>query len=359
MEANLQELINRLERAQRPAEIFGPLGAEAATKLRRSYRQLAARLHPDVNPGWEVAAGAAFRELQGWLRAAQHELQSGAYGCEPLFVLESVRARYACFAAAHSGERAELFPSVDSSGPLLLKVARTPQANAHLETEARTLDQLERELAGMPVRAHFPTLVERFHAADPAGRRRHVNVLRREPGTLSLADVLQAAPNGIAPADAGWIFNRLLAALGIAHDRGLVHGAVLPRHILIRPSDHNGILVDWTACGPIGAPARVFSPAWSAVAPPEVAAGLPLTPASDLFMAARCFALLLGGRGPAPEPPPTTPTPLRRLLATCLLPAPHRRADNSWQLLDDLHAILARLYGPPVFRPFPIAVLDL
>lgn len=357
MAPTLTDLIAQLEQARRPADIFGPLGDGGAAALRRSYRRLAASLHPDANPGQEVAAGAAFRELQGWYRTAQQELRAGTYGAQPLFTLESARQRYECFAAAHSGERSDLYPSAGSEGPLLLKVARAPQANALLEAEVQALSQIDRAMAGQPLRAHFPTLVERFLAADPSGRRRQVNVLLREQGTLSLAEVLRAAPGGLHPADAAWIFNRILAALGVTHSLGLVHGAVLPQHVLLRPSDHNGVLIDWTASRPIGARPSVIASAWAGLYPPEAVEGRPLGPASDLFMAARCLALLLGGSGPAPEPPASTPAPLRRLIATCLIPAPHRRADDAWQLLDDFRTALGRLYGPPTFRPFPIQAI--
>lgn len=356
MESSLDDLIDLIAQARHPADVFGSLEGDQAAALRRSYRRLAAALHPDANPGQAVAAAEAFRQLQSWYAAAQRELRAGAYGVAPLFTLTSARRRYDCYAAIHTGERCDLFPSADEDGPLLLKVARAPRFNRLLEAEAQALARIDRELAGQPLRAHFPTLIERFLAADHDGQRRQILVLRREEGTLSLAELLKIVPQGLHPADAAWVFNRLLAVLGVAHGLGLVHGAVLPQHILIRPADHNAILIDWSAGGPIDTPARAISSAQTELYPPEVAAGRPLGPASDLYMAARCMALLLGGRGPAPEPPASAPVPLRRLLATCLIAAPQRRADDAWQLLDDHHEILRRLYGPPSFRPFPVRI---
>jgi hypothetical protein len=44
-----------------------------------------------------------------------------------------------------------------------------------------------------------------------------------------------------------WMFRRLLVALAIASEAGIVHGAPLPRHVLIHPETHGLVLVDWTA----------------------------------------------------------------------------------------------------------------
>lgn len=356
MQHSLDNLLALMAQARLPAEIFGPLAGDQAAALHRSYRRLAATLHPDANPGQAIAAAEAFRQLQTWYALAQHALRGGVYGAVPIFSLTSASHQYDCYHAMHTGTHCDLFPSLTNAGPVLLKVARAPHFNPHLEAEAAALAQVERELAGQPVRAHFPRLLDRFRAADRSGQQRQVHVLHREEGALSLAALLRLAPQGLAPADAAWIFNRLLAALGVAHSLGLVHGAVLPQHILIRPADHNALLIDWSACQPSGKPPRLIAKEHLALYPPEASAGHALSPASDLYMAARCMALLLGGVGPAPEPPAHIPAPLRRLLATCLIAAPHRRAHDAWQLLDDHHAILRQLYGPPHFRPFPIAL---
>mgnify|MGYP000978307487 FL=1 len=163
------------------------------------------------------------------------------------------------------------------------------------EARAKALREIERGLAGQRVRAHFPTLIEHLLVSDAAGARRQMNVLRAEQGVVSLAEVIRAYPAGLDPADAAWMFNRVLAALGSAHSLGLLHGAVTPAHVLVRPADHNGILVGWCASVPIGEPLRLRSPAYAADYPPEVAARQPATPATDIYLAAACMARLLGG----------------------------------------------------------------
>ena len=41
------------------------------------------------------------------------------------------------------------------------------------------------------------------------------------------------------------MWRRLLVGLGWAHRAGVVHGAVLPEHVLIHPAEHGLVLVDW------------------------------------------------------------------------------------------------------------------
>jgi hypothetical protein len=151
------------------------------------------------------------------------------------------------------------------------------------------------------------------------------------------------------------MFNRMLTALGLAHSLGIVHGAVLPTHVLVRPADHNGMLIDWCYSVPAGEPLKAISRAYAADYPPEVEARQAATPATDIYMAARCMVRLLGGRAATLEPPAHVPRPIRTLLSACLLPAPRRRANDAWQVFEDFREILGRLYGPPQFRPFHIA----
>jgi serine/threonine protein kinase len=166
--------------------------------------------------------------------------------------------------------------------------------------------------------------------------------------------VIAARPHGIDAADMAWIFNRLLAALAVAHAQGIVHGAVTPDHLLLRLSDHNGILIDWCYSVEIGSTIAAISPPYRAFYPPEVLAKQPATPATDLYMAAQCMVALLGGDVAAGQIPPATPRPIAALLRGCLIPSPHRRAQGAWEIFGEFRDILARIYGPPHFRPFTL-----
>jgi hypothetical protein len=346
------DLLDLLRRASTPKDVFGELGGDAQAALKRRYRELAAAAHPDQNPHRAAEAHEAFQQLQSWHAAAQRQLACGAYGAAPSLDVAGRRHRYTSYVAPVRGDLCDLFRAEAGGAPVLLKLARQPRNNDLVDAEAGALRQIDRELAGQAVRAHFPTLVEQFAVRDQAGALRHTNVLREERDFVSLEAVLQAYPRGIHPADAAWMFNRVLAALGTAHGLGLVHGAVTPAHVLIRVSDHNGMLVDWCYSVAAGAAIKAICPRYADDAAPEIRARLPATPATDLYMAARCMARLLGGSGSSAELPASVPKPIRALLQACLLPSPQRRAGDAWQVYDDFREILQRLYGPPRFRPF-------
>src|SRR6516164_8396933 len=96
-----------------------------------------------------------------------------------------------------------------------------------------------------------------------------------------------------------WMWRRLLVALGFAHRCGLVHGAVLPEHVLIQPHDHGLVLIDWAyavAASPAtGERVTAISAAYAAWYPAEIMRKEPPAAGTDLAMAARCVVALLGG----------------------------------------------------------------
>ena len=352
MEMSLPDLLHLLRRATDPEDVFGALGGDQHAALKRRYRELALVAHPDHNPGLHAEATEAFRLLQTWYAAALHRLHQGTYGVTPRITAVTRMHRYTGYAPPLRGDLCDLFP-VDVDGDrVLLKVARVARDNDLLQAEVRALRRLARALDGQLLRAHVPTLVEHFLLCDVAGSRRQVNVLRREAGYISLADVLQAYPAGLAPGDAAWIYNRKLAARGVVHNLGIVHGALVPAHFLIRPGDHNGMLVDWCYSTAPGQALAALSPPYDRDYPPEVRRREPATGATDLYMAARCMLRLLGGDPVSAELPPAVPKAIGALLRACLLPAPGRRTADAWQVFDDFQEILHRCYGPRTWRPF-------
>src|SRR5262249_891785 len=142
--------------------------------------------------------------------------------------------------------------------------------------------------------------------------------------------------------DVVWMVKRLLVVLGFVHRRGFVHGAVLPPHLLVHPVDHGARLVDWCYAVPPGQRVRALSVAYRDLYAPEIAAKQPVTPQTDIYMAARC-ALALVGRTHVPRA-------LRTFFETCLARSPARRPDDAWKLHDELEELLRRLVGPPRYR---------
>ncbi|WP_433346205.1 serine/threonine protein kinase [Micromonospora sp. CA-111912] len=318
------EAIRLVAAARTDADLFG---ADAPA---RRYRELVAALHPDrlgaLDEAVRAEATDAFMQVTTRWRASQ-VFVLGAYRLGPL---------------AHTGDLADLY---DVGADRLLKLPRNPTDNDLMAREAHALRTVE-ERGDPRYLPYVPRLVDSFRHRDAAtGAQRQISVLATAPGLRSLDEVRRAYPDGLDARDAAWMWRRLLVALGLAHRAGVVHGAVLPRHVLIDPDGHGVVLVDWcfSVVGEGAVPALV--PGHEDWYPPEAAAKRPCGPGTDLAMAARCMTWLMGDRAPRE---------LRAFADGCRRPALNSRPDDAWRLLGELDEVLERLYGPRTFRPFTL-----
>jgi serine/threonine protein kinase len=129
-----------------------------------------------------------------------------------------------------------------------------------------------------------------------------------------------------------------------AHRAGVIHGAVLPEHVLIQPAEHGLVLIDW--CYSVPAPASRLTAVVARYRdwyPPELLTGGVGGPDLDIWLATRCMTELTGA---------ALPHRLASFAAGCTLASPRRRPDDAWQLLAEFDELLGRLYGPRRFRPF-------
>src|SRR5262249_15608964 len=160
---------------------------------------------------------------------------------------------------------------------------------------------------------YLPTLEESVAVGGWLGRR--INVLRYDTGfhTLEQVHAQHPALDGVHIA---WIFNRLLTVLGFCHRQKIIHGAVLPCHVLIDAPSHGLRLVGWGQSVAPGRPIVAVPARYWDWYPPEVHKKQPVGPATDLFLAARCIVYLAGGDPVTNWMPETVPLPLRRFLST-------------------------------------------
>jgi serine/threonine protein kinase len=332
------EVVARVTKATAPTELFGTDAPE------RVYRRLVRLLHPDTAPaGATATATAAVARLNAlW---AEHRRATGAAPT----ILTTRRHRYTVGTRIFRGDIADLHPAeYDGGRGAVLKIPRRPADNDLLEREAAALRTLARD--GDPkYAAYVPRLIESFrHRDDATGAERVVNVIEHCAGFVSLAEVAAAYPDGVDPRDAAWMWRRLLVALGYAHRAGVVHGAVLPEHVLIHPDEHGVVLVDWCYSVNPASPGR-HVPALIARHrdryPPEVAAREPAGPGTDIYLATGCLVTLMG---------PRAPERLRRFARGCALSALRMRPSDAWRLLTELDEALHDLYGPRTFRPFAL-----
>lgn len=335
----VSEAIRLVMTAHDPVELFG---AEAPT---RRYHQLARALHPDTagTSGTSGAAGTGDADQQAtaaFVRLTELWRQHGATGRDTV-TIDTGRHRYVVDRRPrYMGDLADLYRHGDDQ---LVKIPRDPANNDLIAREQTALARLAED--GDPrYLPYVPRLVDHFRHRDAAtGAIRQVTVLGSPAGLYSLAEVRRAHPDGLDPRDAAWMWRRLLVGLGFAHRAGLVHGAVLPEHVLIEPDQHGVVIVDWCYASVDGSPVPALVPAYTDWYPAEIRRRRRPGPGTDLAMAAHCLAWLTGDR--APEP-------MRRFTDGCQLADLRQRPDDAWRLLAEFDDLIERLWGPRRFRPF-------
>jgi hypothetical protein len=316
-EATFEEAMAAIGRAT----TFGDLATDGDALT--AYRRLLRIVHPDVAPAPRRAAAT---EAAAKLSALYDRKNT----------LTTRRGTYRVGDRIARGDLADLTALDDD---LVLKLPRRPADNDLVRAEVAALTTLHG--TGDPrFRAYAPRLVEAFLHQDTAGIRREAVVLERLTGFLPLTGM----EHRLDPRDAAWIWRRLLTGLGWAHRAGVVHGAVLPEHVLIHPERHGVVLVDWCYSVAPGQPVPAVVSRYRAAYPPEVLAKRAATAATDIHMATGMALRLIA------DPP----APIERFAAGCRYDAPRMRPQDAWQLLAELDELLEKLYGPRTFRPFPV-----
>ena len=235
----------------------------------------------------------------------------------------------------------------------IIKIARDWRTNQPLRNEARVLDQLhaaDRELRFAPF---LPGVEESFsYCQDTPSEARQATVLRLHGSIRSvdelytLEEVRRCYPHGVDARDMAWIWRRLLTIVGFAHANHMVHGAVLPPHVVIEPREHKLLLVDWSNAVRRGEPLQTIAGSYR----PWYAAGVArpgrsATALLDVSLAARCMIDLVGGEAIHLRFPREFPPALVAYFNRCFT-----GAVDAWRLLDDFDRLIEALWGKRQFR---------
>jgi hypothetical protein len=335
----LAELAARLKRAKNVKEVFE--GNPAS-----DYRRLAKLCHPDLfSPGpQQDLAQQVFRLLTQWFERA---LVEPRIVCSPLH-------RYANLQPLASGDLADVFLAQADGANYVLKVCRANRGDPLLVGEHRCLQLLARRSGDRRYREYLPSPVESFVATgELAGRQ--INVFTHRAGFRTLDEVREKYTAGLDARHLAWLFKRMLVAAGFAQQCGIVHGALLPPHLLIHAENHGLQLVDWTHQVKIGQRLRFIPTKYRDWYPREVLNKQPATPATDLFLAAKSLLYAAGGDPASDQWPTAVPREMQQFVNTCLYPSPRMRPQNAWQLHAEFDELLRRLFGSPKYQPLVLS----
>ena len=174
---------------------------------------------------------------------------------------------------------------------------------------------------------------------------------------VSLREIL-ANQGATTPEAALTVLQGSLLGLAAAHQRGVVHRDYKPENVLVN-GDGASKLADFGIAARAGdkpAPGGTLK-----YAPPEQFAGVPASPAADVYAATATFYECLTGRPPfsgdtaeallyqhLSQPVPLDPVPesLRPLVAAGMAKDPERRPADASTFVTELRTIASRAYGP-------------
>ena len=152
-------------------------------------------------------------------------------------------------------------------------------------------------------------------------------------------DVRRAFPAGVAPRAAVWMWRRLLEILSALHHNGLVHGAVLPQHLLVERGEHGLRLVGFSCAAEPGAPLLAVCVPHERLYPRALLDGSRLRPEHDVAMSARAIEYVLGAGD--------VPAPLAELVAEVGAAG----EGDAWAVRERVGAVGQQVFGRPTFCP--------
>lgn len=366
MSRELEMTYQVVKQAQTPEAVFGSLkGSDKESQshhLNNIYRQMAKVLHPDLyqqDLTAQVLAQEAFPLLSNFYDRAQQRLEKGIYGTdqpdevatEADFVITTYKQEYHFRSVLAQGDLATIYKGdyVDVNGKVVQIVAKVIDDLGDNDLAQNELKVLRILLAQQtPHLQHLPVLLDQFKTTD-----RQQGIILKYFNGYDLTSVRDKYREGVPEKHMVWMLNRLLTIVGYAHSRGVIHGNIEPTHVMIRPKDHNLKLIDWSyaAVNPFqtGDSFKILNEEYSA---PEVAQRKSPIPASDLYSIGKCMIYLLGGDVPTNSLPPQINDRIKRLIKFMVLVSPLQRAQDAWQLRDELRKLIIELWGERKFLEF-------
>jgi serine/threonine protein kinase len=363
MDAEATQVCEQIFKARCPEEIFGT-GRLNEQEIKAIFRQLSMVVHPDRQNGNDVAKNA-FVRLNSYYDLALKKLQSGNYGDgldelgghsqESGFSIKTRKNEYQIDKTLAEGDLSVVYGGVavgkgGFSGRIAAKVVDEAKNNDLMLNEVRVLKMFQ---AGHSNQSkHLPVLLDQFKTKDD-----QLGTIMEYIDGYDLYSIREGSrwKDGIDRRHIVWMLNRSLSALGYAHSLGLVHGNIDPSHIIIRPRDHNAWIIDWcyTAINPARTHDgfRVYNEDFSA---PEVSEKKLPVPASDLYSLGKTMIYALGGDVKTNKMPSNVEAALQRFLLFFVRESPRQRAQDAWEMHEELNKLIIDLWGPKKFREFKV-----
>ena len=287
------------------------------------FRKLRIALHPDRWPDDEKAwAESLFKEINDLHQESKQPAQ--------IIESDSGKSYHLIRKAGEGNLRIVHFARED----FIVKVPKiqSKAANRLIAKEYEVCRSLHESGAKNSYRHYFPDAVESF-----IHNKMRVNVFRERLGRVfSAQQIKQKFPDGLSGRHVGWMFKRVLVAIGFAHQNGWCNCAVLPPHLLFGPDDHSAMLTGWVHSEKIGENVRLVPTEWIEWYPGKMRSTKKASPAFDIHMAASLMAWLADD---------DLPRKIRAFFQGCKI----GDVQSAWDLHEQFDAVLRTVYGKPKF----------
>lgn len=236
---------------------------------------------------------------------------------------------------------------------VLVKVLRDRRNAARFDHEWDVASELQgSEAQGAAVLAsRLPQPVARGEVREGSFAGAKALIFRWASGFLhTFEDVRRQYPSGIEPRASLWVWRRVLETLAFLHSAGVVHGALVPQHLLVQENEHGVRLVGLSRAGHVDEPGAEVPPACEPFYE-GIPAGGRLVPSLDVKLSARCIASLLGGDPKTGAVPARVPVRLADTVRS-VASADHGNGTlAAWELREQLGALAREAFGVPTFCP--------
>lgn len=360
-----------VEGAQDYIELFKQCnGNDAAQKahLRKEYMRYAKVLHPDLytDPEEIKIAEESFRKMQEFLAEAEQAIKEGTYGkAKPKIIFETKSSTHILNKRIATGDISDIYKAETTTGTLsystIVKVTRDPNDNDLSINEQNVLKKLQKAKDLDTLKPFVTRLADCFNYTDTVGEH-NVNVIENPADGFIDIETLRNKyfPDGLPAKHAAWIWRRVLLGLELAHETGIVHGALVPSNILIQPELHGVVVSDWSYAVDVTKSSHRVTAIVNAKKdwyPPEVLAKEQPYSGTDTYMAAQSMIWLMGGDPISKKFPDNVPIEIQRYFKGCTVNSKIGRPDDAIELLkefDELLKSIGKPYHPRKFVPLTI-----
>lgn len=345
-------------------------GNDAAQKahLRKEYLRYAKVLHPDLYTDAEdiKVADESFRKMQEFLAQAEQAIKEGRYGKEkPKIVFETMNATHVLNKRIATGDISDIYKAASTIGTItystIIKIARDSKDNDLSLNENKILKTLEKAKDSDTLKPFVTKMLDSFSYCDTTGEH-SVNVIENPAeGFIDLETLRNKYyPNGLDAKHTAWIWRRVLLGLELAHQNGIVHGALVPSNILVQPDLHGVVISDWSYAVDTSKTSQRVSAIVNSKKhfyPPEILAKEQPFSGTDIYMAAQSMIWLMGADPLTKKFPKEVPIEIQRYFKGCSVNSKIGRPSDALVLLNEFDELLKSIgkpYHPRKFVPLTL-----